>query len=77
VFEALVLACLIGDPTDCIQLENTRHPLRTYAQCEARAMEMGSAVNKYMTGYKAISWKCTPLQQGKFTNVDSTYWPNR
>jgi len=80
VFEALVLACLIGDPTDCLEFRNTRYnpPLNTYARCKARAMEMGSDVNKHLPNYRAISWKCLPVKEGTFTNVtDITNRPYR
>lgn len=67
MYEVLVLACLLTDPQHCIELENTRHPISTHKQCENRAMEMGTAVNDYMIGWKAVSWKCNPLKKGRLT----------
>jgi len=67
MYKVLVLACLITDPQRCLELENTRHPITTYNQCQNRAMEMATAVHEYMNGWKAISWKCEPLKQGTLT----------
>ena len=66
MFKALVLACLVSNPEQCIEFENARHPLTTYEQCKARAMEMGNDINR-MTSFKAISWKCLPMKQGRLT----------
>lgn len=65
MFQALVLACLISDPTTCWEFENTRHPIKTYEQCVARAMEIATSINERLPNAKAIGWKCIKLPTGK------------
>ena len=66
MFKALVMACMIANPTDCYEFENTRHPLLTYESCKARTIEMANDINR-MTQYKAIAWKCVPMKAGELT----------
>jgi hypothetical protein len=67
MFQALVLACLIFEPTKCWQLEDQRGPYKSYEQCKARAYEMSQAVHIHMRGYRPVSWKCQRLPEGKLS----------
>ena len=67
MFKALVLACMIFQPTECWQLEDQLGPYRSYERCEKRALEMGSAVHIHMKGYRPVSWKCQALPKGKLS----------
>jgi len=66
MFKALVLACLIGNPDYCIEFENARHPLSTIEACKERTIEMANDINE-LTPYRAVSWKCLPIKQGRLT----------
>ena len=49
--------------------ENTQFPVvfETMETCKARALEIGCQVPEYMTGYRAITWKCKQVREGRFT----------
>jgi hypothetical protein len=47
MFQALVLACMVFQPTKCWQLEDQRGPYSSYEKCEARAMEMARSVHTH------------------------------
>jgi len=67
MFQALVLACMILQPTKCWQLEDQLGPYKTYEKCEVRALEMGKAVHIHMAGYRPVSWKCQALPKGRLS----------
>jgi hypothetical protein len=67
MFQALVLACMVFQPTVCWQLEDQLGPYKTYEKCEARALEMGRAVHIHMAGYRPVSWKCQALPKGRLS----------
>jgi len=67
MFQALVLACMILQPTVCWQLEDQLGPYKSYERCEARAMEMGRSVHLHMKGYRPVSWKCQALPKGRLS----------
>ena len=67
MFQALVLACMVFQPTECWQLEDQRGPYSSYERCEDRAMEMARSVHVHMKGYKPVSWKCQALPKGKLS----------
>jgi len=67
MFKTLVLVCSLIDPSNCIEMENTRHPILTEKACVARAMEMARDLNRYMPNFKAMSYKCIPLKKGTLT----------
>ena len=67
MFQALVLACMVLQPDQCLQLEDQRGPYKTYERCEARVYEMSRVVHIYLKGYKPVSWKCVPLPKGKLS----------
>ena len=56
MFKTLVLVCSLIDPSNCIEMENTRHPILTEKACVARAMEMARDINRYMPNFKAMSY---------------------
>jgi len=40
MFEAMLIACLMGNPKQCITVTDTRGPYLTGERCEIRIMEM-------------------------------------
>lgn len=40
MFEAMLIACLMGNPKQCITATDTRGPYLTGERCEIRIMEM-------------------------------------
>ena len=69
MFQAIVIACALGDPTNCIKFENDnlRFPLETRAACERRAMQMAADVDRLISDMRAIAWRCQKLKEGSFT----------
>lgn len=67
MYQALVLACMVFQPTECWQLEDQLGPYSSYEKCEARAMEMSRSVYMHMKGYRPISWKCQALPKGRLS----------
>ena len=67
MFQAIVIACALGDPTHCIKFENSRFPLETRAACERRAMQMANDIDKLISDMRAVSWRCYKLKEGSFT----------
>ena len=67
MYIALVMACLISDPSHCQILEDQRGPYETYELCQARALEMSRDVNKHMPYFKPVRWKCRGVGKGQLT----------
>jgi hypothetical protein len=67
MFQAILFACLLSDPTHCVMLEDQRGPYKTYERCEARAYEMSEAVHRWMSGFKPTKWNCRSLPKGSLT----------
>lgn len=67
MYIALVVACLISDPNQCVGLEDQRGPYSTYERCEARALEMSQAVHVWMAGFKPRYWQCKPVKKGQLS----------
>jgi hypothetical protein len=69
MFKVLVVICMVAYPKQCMVLENTQFPVvfETFETCKARALEIGSQVPEYMTGYRAMTWKCSQVREGRFT----------
>jgi len=65
VFKALVLACAIAAPSECIEFEDTRGPIySTKEACRERAMEMARDIGEMAHGLRPVKWKCKPLGKG-------------
>jgi len=69
MFKVLVVACMVANPQQCMFIENTQYPVvyETFEACKARALEIGSEVPQYITGYRAMTWKCSQVREGRFT----------
>jgi hypothetical protein len=67
MLQAIIIVCLIGNPTQCIMLEDQRGPYNSDRECKARVMEMSEAVHRHMRGYKPISYQCRSLKPGMLT----------
>lgn len=67
MFQAIVIACALSDPTACIKFENARFPLETRAACERRAMQMANDIDNLIGDMRAVRWRCYKLKEGSFT----------
>ena len=69
MFKVLVVACMVTNPQQCLFIENTQYPVvfETFEACKERALVIGSEVPEYLTGYRAIRWKCSQVREGRFT----------
>ena len=52
MFEALIIACHVGAPGACIQIDDTRGPHQTQTQCEQRLGEMTKDLMTVWTKYR-------------------------
>ena len=67
MFQAIVIGCLISDPTQCVEFHNARHPLTSRQACEERAMQMANDINRITFDMKAVRWRCFKLKNGALT----------
>ena len=67
MWKAIVLACYIANPTQCIEFEDTRERLTTKEQCVQRTFEMRKDISEMLTEMKPIAYRCTQLKEGRFT----------
>ena len=67
MFKAILLICVMGDDSKCIELHDQRGPYETEKKCVARIYEMGPFVHEYMKGYHPVSYKCVRLGKGRLT----------
>ena len=74
MFKAIVLACSIVNPTDCLEFHDIRGPYETQQQCKARAMEMAQQIGERLE-LMPKAWRCQVLKPGMLTNGPSdAYW---
>ncbi len=65
MFKAIVLACAIATPTECIEFHDTRGPVYpTQEACRERAMEMARDIGEMVHGLRPVKWMCKPLRKG-------------
>lgn len=67
MFQAIVIACSLAVPDQCMRFENSRFPLETRQACEARAMQMANDIDRLIKDMRAVSWRCFKLKDGSFT----------
>ena len=67
MFQAIVIACSLAAPDQCMRFENSRFPLETRKACEARAMQMANDIDRLIGDMRAVSWRCYKLKDGSFT----------
>ena len=63
MFKAVVLACIIGAPTECVEFHDIRGPYSTERECRSRAMEMSRDVGE-IANLMPIKWRCDLLKKG-------------
>ena len=66
MFKAIVLACVIGAPTDCIEFHSIIYS-ETREACRSRAMTMAKDVGE-IANLMPKQWRCQPLKEGQLTN---------
>jgi len=64
MFEALVLVCLISDPTKCQTLADLEGPYKDRQTCIHRAHEIASELPTYLPMYIAMKYMCTQQPKG-------------
>ena len=63
MFKAVVLACIIGAPTECVEFHDIRGPYYTEKECRNRAMEMSRDVGE-IANLMPVKWRCDLLRKG-------------
>lgn len=66
MFKAIVIACVIGAPNDCVEFHDYRGPWETKAQCKSRALEISRDVAK-IANLIPTKWRCKTLKEGMLT----------
>ena len=64
MFKAILLACSLSVPTNCLELHDFRGPWSSYETCVERVYEMAKAVGELPGDLIAKSYKCLPLRKG-------------
>ena len=64
MFKAIVLACAIADPTNCIEFHDARGPYPTIEVCKKRALEMSRDIGEMTHGLMPKKWQGKPLGKG-------------
>ena len=58
MFEAVVLACLMSQPTMCIEAEDERGPYKTEAECVMRVHQMVTTMQMAFPQPHTYRYKC-------------------
>tara|TARA_S200002703_G_scaffold122456_1_gene108392 strand:- start:372 stop:692 length:321 start_codon:yes stop_codon:yes gene_type:complete len=59
MFEAILLICLVAAPEECVELNDTRGPHASKAECMERVDEMAEFATGANLFELNIKWKCT------------------
>jgi len=59
MFEAALLICLAAAPQECVELNDTRGPYASKADCMRRVDEMAGFATSVNLFELNIKWKCT------------------
>ena len=62
MFEAAILICLAAAPQECVELNDTRGPYASKADCMRRVDEMAGFATSVNLFELNIKWKCTALK---------------
>ena len=62
MFEAALLICLAAAPQECVELNDTRGPYTSKADCMRRVDEMAEFATSVNLFKLDIKWKCTTLK---------------
>jgi hypothetical protein len=65
MFKAIVLACVIGAPTDCIEFHSIIYS-ETREACRSRAMTMAKDVGE-LVNLMPMKWRCQRLAEGQLS----------
>lgn len=66
MYQAIVIACMMAEPSVCITFEGQQW-FDLERTCKSRALNMASDVHRYYKGYKPTSYKCRFLPNGALT----------
>ena len=62
MFEAVVLACLMGQPTMCVEAQDARGPYQTEAECVMRVHQMVTAMQLVFPQPHTYHYKCKAVE---------------
>jgi len=65
MFKAIVLACVIGAPTDCLEYHSFIYS-ETKEQCKSRALQMAQDLGE-IANLMPKKWRCQKLKEGQLT----------
>ena len=66
MFKAIVLACVIGAPDNCIEFHSIIYS-ETRQTCKTRALEMSRDIGE-LVNLMPMKWRCQPLKEGQLAN---------
>ena len=69
MFKAIVLACVIGAPTDCTEFHSIIYS-ETRQICKIRALEMSRQIGE-IANLMPMKWRCQRLKEGQLTDGTS------
>jgi hypothetical protein len=65
MFKAIVLACVIGAPTDCTEYHSFIYS-KSRDECKNRALTMARHIGE-IANLMPKQWRCQPLKEGQLT----------
>jgi len=65
VFKAIVLACVIGAPTECVEFHSYIYS-ETREDCRKRAFEMSRDIGE-IANLMPMRWRCQQLAEGQLS----------
>jgi hypothetical protein len=73
MFKAIVLACVIGAPDNCIEFHSIIYS-ETRQLCRSRAFEMSRDIGE-IANLMPKQWRCQLLKEGQLSwNLSAPHW---
>ena len=66
MFKAIVLACVIGAPDNCIEFHSFIYS-KSRDECKTRALTMARDIGE-IANLMPKRWRCQPLKEGQLAN---------
>lgn len=66
MFKAILLACVIGSPTDCVEFHSIIYS-ETREACRRRAFQMATDIGE-IVNLMPSKWRCKKLKEGDLAN---------
>jgi hypothetical protein len=71
MFKAIVLACVIGSPTDCVEFHSIIYS-DTREACRRRAFQMSEDIGE-IVNLMPSKWRCKKLKEGNLADGPNYY----